>query len=568
MTEVKRTVKDGQEIVELNMNPKDILNDPILNKGSGFTTEERTELGIQGLLPFRVSTLEEQAKKSYANFQQKKTAIGKYSFLSELQNRNETLFYYLCSEYPEEMLPYIYTPTVGDASVQFSNLHQQTRGLYISYPMKDQMEEIVAQIPKERVDVIVVTDGGRILGLGDLGVGGMAIPIGKLSLYTLFGGVHPAYTLPITLDVGTDNNALLKDSEYLGWQHERIKGKEYEDFIDAFVQAMTKRFPHLLIQWEDFSKINAQPLLDRYRNQVCSFNDDIQGTAGVVMAGILSALAGIDSKLEQQRIVIYGAGSASIGISELIKEAMVLEGVSLEDAKSKIYVLGRNGLAHTASEDLDDLKKRFAQKHETIQSWDVENMQNITLLETIKHAKPTILIGTSAQPNSFTEEIVKEMKKHVARPIIFPLSNPTSKSEAIPEDLMKWTQGQALIATGSPFAPVEYEGKSYTIGQCNNVFIFPGVGLGVIASTATRVTDRMFLEAAKVLCKYAPILNNPYASLFPRLTQLRAISRDVAIAVANEAIKEGVCPNPPSDVSKAVEENMWIPKYPILKKMS
>ena len=568
MTEVKRTVKDGQEIVELNMNPKDILNDPILNKGSGFTTEERTELGIQGLLPFRVSTLEEQAKKSYANFQQKKTAIGKYSFLSELQNRNETLFYYLCSEYPEEMLPYIYTPTVGDASVQFSNLHQQTRGLYISYPMKDQMEEIVAQIPKERVDVIVVTDGGRILGLGDLGVGGMAIPIGKLSLYTLFGGVHPAYTLPITLDVGTDNNALLKDSEYLGWQHERIKGKEYEDFIDAFVQAMTKRFPHLLIQWEDFSKINAQPLLDRYRNQVCSFNDDIQGTAGVVMAGILSALAGIDSKLEQQRIVIYGAGSAGIGISELIKEAMVLEGVSLEDAKSKIYVLGRNGLAHTASEDLDDLKKRFAQKHETIQSWDVENMQNITLLETIKHAKPTILIGTSAQPNSFTEEIVKEMKKHVARPIIFPLSNPTSKSEAIPEDLMKWTQGRALIATGSPFAPVEYEGKSYTIGQCNNVFIFPGVGLGVIASTATRVTDRMFLEAAKVLCKYAPILNNPYASLFPRLTQLRAISRDVAIAVANEAIKEGVCPNPPIDVSKAVEENMWIPKYPILKKMS
>ena len=568
MAEVKRTVQDGQEIVELNMNPKDILNDPILNKGSGFTTEERRELGIQGLLPFRVSTLEEQAKKSYANFQQKKTSIGKYSFLSELQNRNETLFYYLCSEYPEEMLPYIYTPTVGDASVQFSTLHQQTRGLYISYPMRDQMEEIIAQIPKDRVDVIVVTDGGRILGLGDLGVGGMAIPIGKLSLYTLFGGVHPAYTLPITLDVGTDNNALLKDSEYLGWQHERIKGKEYEDFIDAFVKAMTKRFPHILIQWEDFSKMNAQPLLDRYRNQICCFNDDIQGTAGVVMAGILSALAGIDSKLEEQRIVIYGAGSAGIGISELIKEAMLLDGISIEEAKSKIYVLGRNGLAHTASEDLDDLKKRFAQKHEAIQSWDVENMQKITLLETIKHAKPTILIGTSAQPNSFTEEIIKEMKKHVARPIIFPLSNPTSKSEAIPEDLMKWTQGQALIATGSPFSPVEYEGESYTIGQCNNVFIFPGVGLGVIASTATRVTDRMFLEAAKVLCKYAPILNNPYASLFPRLTQLRAISRDVAIAVANEAIKEGVCPNLPSDIAKSVEENMWIPKYPILKKMS
>lgn len=567
MPQVKRSFVEGEEIIEIDMDPKDILHDPLLNKGTAFTEEERQELGLQGLLPYHSSTIEQQLERRYANFCAKETDIDKHMFLTALQDRNETLFYHFVSKHSEEMLPYIYTPTVGDASLHYSSIYNQNRGVYISYPHRDRMEEIVANIPKDQVSVIVVTDGGRILGLGDLGVGGMAIPVGKLSLYTLFGGIHPAYTLPITLDVGTDNANLLSDPLYLGWRHERVKGKDYTDFIESFVQAITKRYPSVLIQWEDFSKQNAQPLLDRYRDQYCCFNDDIQGTAGVVTAGILGALKGTDSDLSAQRLVIFGAGSAGIGVAHLLTRAMMEEGVTEEDAKSRIYVLGRNGLAHTKSEGLDELKKRFAQKYDAIQGWEVEDYQNITLLDTIKNAKPTILIGTSAQPGTFTEEIIVEMKKHVARPIIFPLSNPTSKSEALPEDLMKWTRGQALIATGSPFKPVEYEEKKYTIGQCNNVFIFPGVGLGVMASGAKRVTDGMFLEAARILSKFAPILHNPYASLFPRLNTLPTISKEIAIAVANMAIQEGMCDNPPSDIEKAVEKSIWTPKYAKLKKM-
>jgi len=567
MSKVKRTFQNGKETIEVDLDPFDIFHDPLLNKGTGFTNDERTELGLHGLIPYHTSTIEEQVKRRYANFCAKENDISKYKFLSTLQDRNETLFYRLCSEYPEEMLPYIYTPTVGDASLNFSYLYSQNRGVYISYPHKDRMEEIINNIPRDHVDVIVVTDGARILGLGDLGMGGMAIPVGKLALYSLFGGVHPAYTLPITLDVGTNNKTLLNDPLYLGWRNERLSGKEYDEFVDAFIQAITKRYPKVLIQWEDFSKQQAQPLLDRYRDKICCFNDNIQGTAGVVAAGLFGALKGINGDIKDQRIVFFGAGSAGIGIAELITQAMVEEGMTREEAKERIFVMGRNGLAHTGSQELDNLKKRFAQKEEAIQNWNVEDMQNITLLETVKHAKPTILIGTSTQPNTFTKEVVTEMKKHVVRPIIFPLSNPTSKSEAQPADLMKWTKGQALIATGSPYQPVKYEGKSYVIGQCNNVFIFPGVGLGVIASGATRVTDRMFLEAAEVLSRYAPIINNPYASLFPRLTELRSISRDVAIAVAKEAIKEGVCPNPPKDIEQAVKDNMWEPEYPSLKKM-
>lgn len=567
MSQIKRSFKRGEEIIEVDMDPRSILHDPLLNKGTGFTQDERCELGIRGFLPLHSSTIEEQVKRRYANFCEKESEIEKYIFLTNLQNRNETLFYRLLSEYPEEMLPYIYTPTVGDASLKYSYIYNQNRGIYISYPFKDHIEEIVQTISTDRADVIVVTDGGRILGLGDLGVGGMAIPIGKLSLYTLFGGIHPAHTLPILLDVGTDNPSLLNDPLYLGWRQKRIKGEEYEAFIEAFINAITKRFPKVLIQWEDFSKQNAQPLLERYQNRCCCFNDDIQGTAGVVTAGIFAALQGIDADLKSQRLVIYGAGSAGIGVAHLITQAMVQEGMSEKEAKSRIFVLGRNGLAHTQLENLDSLKKRFAQEYQVIEKWEVSDFHAITLLETIQHAKPTILIGTSAQPGSFKEDIIIEMKKHTARPIIFPLSNPTSKSEALPEDLMNWTRGQALIATGSPFPPVKYGDKAYTIGQCNNVFIFPGVGLGVIASGAKRVTDTMFLTAARVLSQYAPILNNPYGSLFPRIKQLPAISKDIAIAVSETAIQEGVCTNPPENVKQAVEDAIWTPKYARLIKM-
>jgi len=566
MPHIKRTMENGEETVEIDMNPKDILHDPLLNKGTGFTKEERIELGIHGLLPYHSSSLEEQVERRYHNFCSKKTDLEKHVFLTALQDRNETLFYRLVSEHAEEMLPYIYTPTVGDASLHYSYLYNQNRGTYLAYPYRDQMDEMIANIPQDDVDVVVVTDGGRILGLGDLGVGGMAIPVGKLSLYTLFGGIHPARTLPILLDVGTDNPTLLADPLYLGWQHERVKGKAYDDFIEQFVSALTKRFPNVLIQWEDFSKQNAQPLLDRYRDHFCCFNDDIQGTAGVVTAGIFAALKGIDGELKDQRMVIYGGGSAGIGVAHLVTQAMIKEGIPEETAKQAIYVLGRKGLAHTQSEELDDLKKRFMQPYEEIQKWDVKDPQNITLMEVVRHAKPTILIGTSAQPSSFSEPIITEMKKHVARPIIFPLSNPTSKCEALPEDLLKWTQGQALIATGSPFKPVSYENKTIPIGQCNNVFIFPGVGLGVLASKAERVTDGMFLKAAEVLSTFAPILNNPFDSLFPRIKELPFISQKIALAVAEKAVEEGVAKNAPDDLKAAVKKAQWTPKYAKFKR--
>ena len=567
MSTVKRTFLKGKETIELDLDSFDIFRDSLLNKGTGFTNDERTELGLHGLIPYHTSMIEEQVKRCYVHFYTKESALSKYQFLSILQDQNEILFYRLCSEYPEEILPYIYTPTVGDAALHFSYLHSRNRGVYLSYPHKDFMEEIINNLPRDRVDVIVVTDGARILGLGDLGIGGMTIPIGKLSLYSLFGGIHPAYTLPITLDVGTDNETLLRDPLYLGWRHARLSGKEYDGFVDTFIKVITKRYPNVLIQWEDFSKEQASRLLDHYRDKICCFNDDIQGTAAVVLAGLFGVLQGMNGEIRDQRVVSFGAGSAGIGIVELIMQAMIEEGMTCKEAKERIFVMGRNGLVHTGSKDLDDLKKRFVQQEETIQKWKVKDKQNITLLETVQHAKPSILIGTSAQSGSFTKEVITEMKKHVIRPIIFPLSNPVSKSEAEPADLMKWTQGQALIATGSPYQPVKYGKKSYVIGQCNNVFIFPGVGLGVIASRATRVTHRMFLEAAKILSHYAPIIHNPYASLFPRLTELRAISRDIAIGVAKEAIKEGVCSNPPKEIEQAVKDNMWAPNYPHLKKI-
>lgn len=571
MQETRRTIRDGEDEmveVDIDMDPQELLCNPLLNKGSGFTREERGELGLHGMLPWNVLTIEEQARRFYSKFCQATTDLDKYVLLLGLQNHNETLFYHFCLEYSEEVFPYIYTPTVGDAALQFSKLCPGARGLYISYPYRNQIREIVENISKDSIDVIVVTDGGRVLGLGDLGVGGMAIAIGKLSFYTLFGGIHPAHTLPVILDVGTNNTSLLNDPCYLGWRSSRISGEEYEDFVDNFVTAITERFPNVLIQWEDFAKLNAQSLLARYRNRVCCFNDDIQGTASVTMAGIYAAMRGTEGALRDQRIIFFGAGSAGIGIAELIKTAMQQEGISEEEAKDRIYVLGRNGLAHTGSTWLDELKKGFAQSLDKVKKWDIEDLNHITLLETIKNVKPTILIGSSTQPETFNEEVVCEMKKHVARPIIFPLSNPTSKSEAVPENLIKWSEGQALIATGSPFPPVKYGGRVFKIGQCNNVFIFPGLGLGIIAATATRVTDNMFLVAAKVLSKYAPILDDPYDSLFPGVTQLRTICRDVATHVAYEAIENGVCSTPPRDVEERVRELMWKPRYAKIRRGS
>ena len=566
MADLERIFFEGEEIVEVDRNSRDILSDPMLNKGTAFTTEERIDLGIDSLLPFHCSTIERQVERRYINFCDRKTPIDKYLFLTALQDRNETLFFRLVEEHAEEMLPYIYTPTVGDVALDYSYLYNQNRGVYLSYPLKDRMDELVANIPKERVDVIVVTDGERILGLGDLGVGGMVIPAKKLVFYSLFGGFHPAYTLPVFLDVGTNNPKLLEDPLYLGWRHERIKAQEYDDFVDSFLQAVNKRYPGVLIQWEDFAKQNAYPLLDRYKDKYCSFNDDIQGTAGVAMAGIFAAIRATKTNLRSQRILIYGGGSAGIGVADLIAKAMLEQDISEEEAKSCIYVLGRNGLVHTQSQGIDEMKRRFMQDAKKIKAWGVSDLQNVTLMETVKCAKPTILIGTSAQPGAFTQEITTEMLKHVDLPIIFPLSNPTSKSEAVPRDIIEWTKGKALVATGSPFSPVEYEGRKISIGQCNNVFIFPGIARGVFATGAKRVTDLMFLRAAEVLSKFAPIIENPDDSLFPSIQKLSLISQEIAVAVGLEAVNQGLSTLSPEDVEKAVKKSAWKPKYPKIRR--
>lgn len=552
------------EKIKLNLPPEQILNDPLLNKGSAFTQEERDALGLNGLLPFHTSTMEQQVMRRYANFCEQNSELAKYVFLSALQNRNEILFYRLVSEHISEMLPYIYTPTVGDVSVHYSLLYKEHRGIYLSYPLQDKIEQIIDNIPRDEVDVIVVTDGERILGLGDLGVGGMAIPVGKLSLYTVFGGIHPNRTLPVLLDVGTNNELLLKDPLYIGWRHRRVTGKEYDDFVQAFVAAVKKRYPNVLLQWEDFAKPHAKPLLDRYRNEICSFNDDIQGTASVVLAALLSAVKSLKQKLKDQRIAVFGGGGAGIGICKQLLGAMIEEGLSEKDAQEKFYVVDIHGLIHTHLDKVDQEQKEFAQPFEKVSQWKVKDPSKITLKDVVDNAHPTVLLGVSAQPRAFTEDIVTAMAKHVERPIIFPLSNPTSRSEADPEDLLKWTEGKAIIATGSPFKPVVLHGKTYPIAQCNNVNIFPGVGLGIIASGATRVSDSFFLKAAAILSDHSPRLKNPRGALFPPFEELRAVSREIAIAVAETAQKEGYAKKTSREqIIRKIDETMWSPEYPL-----
>lgn len=543
--------------------PCSILENPLLNKGTAFTAEERSALGLEGLLPFHVSTIEEQIKRRYANFCELTTPIAKFTFLNTLQNRNTTLFYRFVLEYINEMVPLIYTPTVGSVSTKYSLLFQEQRGLYVSYPLKDKIPQMLANYSQNDIDVIVVTDGERILGLGDLGVGGMAIPVGKLALYTLFGGIHPARTLPIILDVGTNNTQMLEDPLYLGWRNQRITGDEYDAFLEQFITAVKKRFPHVLLQWEDFSKAHALPLLQKYREKLCSFNDDIQGTASVALAAVYSAVKLSKSSLKEQRIAVLGGGSAGLGICNQLVNAIVDEGgLTKEEARKLFYVVDLPGLLQEGMEQLDPQQRLYSQKKETLKKWKVKNRDHITLLEVIQNIHPTILFGVSTQGGAFTEEIVKTMHRHVKRPVIFPLSNPTSCSEARANDLIKWTEGEAIIATGSPFDPVAYNGQLYNIAQCNNVYIFPGVGLGLIAAQATYVSDTVFITAAKILGNYSPMLQDPYAPLFPTLDHLRAVTRKIGIAVAKVVIKEGHSRLTSVDsIEKLVDETIWYPDY-------
>jgi len=540
----------------------DLLNRQGLNKGTAFTEEERSTLGLQGLLPPEVETLEQQAVRAYEAYQHKDDDLERHIYLRALQDTNEVLFYRLLLDHIEEMTPMIYTPVVALACQQFSHIYRRPRGLFISYPLRDSIPAILKNRPNPEIDVIVVTDGERILGIGDQGVGGLGIPIGKLSLYTVVGGIRPERTLPIVLDVGTNNVERLKDPEYLGWRHERVTGQAYFDFVDRFVDAVKHELPNTCLHWEDFATPHARPILERYRDQLLTYNDDIQSTAAVALGAILGAVGVSGTPLKEQQIVMLGAGSAGIGVVDLLRAAMRDAGLSDEDLRRRFWVVDKDGLLHSGRTDLTAEQRVYAQPRERVSAW-ASGGTGITLAEVIGKTNATILIGLSTARGAFTEAIVREMARKVARPIIFPLSNPTTKSEATAEDLIRWTDGRALVATGSPYAPVPYGGRTIPIPQCNNVYIFPAIGLGVVAARARRVTDGMILAGARALGERSPALRDPFASLLPRLADMREVAAHVATAVALEAQRAGVAPmTTEAELRERVTSTQWTPRYP------
>jgi malate dehydrogenase (oxaloacetate-decarboxylating) len=537
-----------------------LLEDPLSNKGTAFSEDERTSLGLRGLLPATVEALEQQVERAYAAFLEQPTDIARHINLRALQDTNETVFYRLISEHVEEMLPVVYTPTVGLACQRFSEIYRRPRGLFISYPDRDRICEILQNRLRAEVDVIVVTDGQRILGLGDQGTGGMGIPIGKLSLYTALGGIDPARTLPIVLDVGTDNAELLDDPMYVGWRHRRIDGAEYDEFIDAFVQAVRSELPDVLLQWEDFATPHALPILQRYRDALLTFNDDIQGTAAVALAALSAGATATGSRLREQRVVMLGAGSAGVGVCEQVVRAMVTDGLSEAEARSRVYVVDVSGLLTTDRRDLDPAQRRLAQPPDAVPSRDPD--RDPSLLDVVEAAHPTALVGLSTAAGAFTEEVVRRVVQHVPRPIIMPLSNPTSRSEARPQDLADWTGGRALVATGSPFPPMRVGDETHAVAQCNNVYVFPGIGLAVTAVRATRITDAMLTAAATAVGSTATVLTDPHGALLPERTRLAATATAVARAVARAAVADGVAPElSGEEVDHAIERARWTPRY-------
>jgi malate dehydrogenase (oxaloacetate-decarboxylating) len=537
-----------------------VLEDALTNKGTAFTEEERSGLGLRGLLPAVVETLEQQVRRRYQSYQEQPTDISRHVYLRALQDTNEVLFYRLVSDHIEEMLPVLYTPTVGLACQRFSEIYRCPRGLFIAYPDRDRIGEILRNRPRREVDVIVVTDGQRVLGLGDQGVGGMGIPVGKLSLYTALGGIDPARTLPVLLDVGTDNPVLLNDPMYLGWRHRRVGGGDYDDFVDRFVQAVRAELPGVLVQWEDFATLHALPILERYRDQLLTFNDDIQGTAAAVLAALSAATAVTGSRLREQTVVMLGAGSAGIGVCEQVLRSMMADGLSEQDARSRIFAVDISGLLTTDRTDLTPAQRRLARPPATVPTR--EPGRPAGLADVIDAVHPTALIGLSTATGAFTEDIVRGMAAHVKRPIIMPLSNPTSRSEARPQDLADWTGGSALVATGSPFPPVQVGGASVPVAQCNNVYIFPGVGLAVTAVQATRITDAMMTAAAAAAGDAATIRYAPHGTLLPDRARLAGTATAVAGAVARAAVADGVAPPLTNDqVDQAVHRTRWLPRY-------
>lgn len=538
-----------------------LLETPLLNKGSAFSKEERGSFNLTGLLPPRFESIDEQAERAYRQYSCFQTNINKHIYLRAIHDNNETLFFKLVQNNLAEMLPIIYTPTVGDACEQFSDIYRSSRGLFISYEDRFNIDDMLRNATKNKVKVIVVTDGERILGLGDQGIGGMGIPIGKLSLYTACGGISPAHTLPVMLDVGTNNQKLLDDPMYMGARHKRIDQDSYDEFLELFISAVKRRWPNVLLQFEDFAQPNAMPLLQRYKDRICCFNDDIQGTASVTVGTLLAACRSKGSKLSEQRVAFVGAGSAGCGIAEQIISQMINEGLDAEQARSQVFMVDRFGLLTQGMEDLRDFQQKLVQSNEAIAEWDISG-EFASLVEVMHGAKPDILIGVSGQAGLFTEKVITAMKSHCQLPIIFPLSNPSRQVEATPSQVINWTQGEVIIATGSPFEPIEYQGKTFPIAQCNNSYIFPGVGLAVVAASISRITDEMLQVASETLAAASPLANNESDELLPPLTSIAQLSRDISFAIAKVAFKQGLALELTDDELLAkIEHNFWKPEY-------
>jgi malate dehydrogenase (oxaloacetate-decarboxylating) len=540
----------------------DLLFNSRLNKGTAFTEHERNIFGLHGLLPPHIGTLEDQRVRRKRVLDSRDTPFGKYSNMRDLQDNDETLFYSMIENYTDELLPVVYTPAVGEGCQRFSEIWRRPRGLFISYPNRHRIDQILADKRYDEVRCIVVSDGERILGLGDQGAGGMGIPIGKMALYTALGGIPPEHCLPILLDAGTDNEKLLHDPIYIGWQHNRVRGQEYDDFVEAFVTAVQKRWPHILLQWEDFAGTNAARLLERYRDRLCTFNDDIQGTAAVTTATLLAAVNATGISLSQQTITMFGAGSAGIGIIDLLIAAMKEEGLTEKQARRRIYAFNRFGLLVEGARGIKDSQIPLVRRCADIAGWSLAGGEDVSLLDLVRNVKVTALAGVSAQAGAFTEQIVREMARHTERPIIFPLSNPTSQSEATPADLMRWTDGRALVGTGSPFPPVEIDGKLVRISQVNNSFIFPGMALGILVSQARRVTDGMIMAAAKALASLSPSRLDKSAPLLPPIAESRKVGLVVSEAVARQAIAEGVATiEDAASLPDRIRAYVWNPVY-------
>jgi malate dehydrogenase (oxaloacetate-decarboxylating) len=548
--------------VETALSGYELLNDPLLNKGTAFTEAERDAFDLHGLLPPHVAELDYQVQRRLAAFHGLGSDLQRYVFLRGLQDSNETLFYALLTRNIEEMMPIVYTPTVGLGCQLFSHVFRKPRGLFLSIPHQDLIPRILSHPRYDRINAIVVSDGERILGLGDQGAGGMGIPIGKLSLYTACAGLHPGTTLPVLLDVGTDNGDHLRDPLYIGWQHDRVRGGAYDDLVSTFVEAVRKRWPHVLLHWEDFAIGNANRLLARYRQSLCTFNDDIQGTAAIAVGTLLCAINVTGVPLTEQRIAVVGAGSAGTGICALLLRAMVEAGLSEQHARECFYLVDRAGLLLEGMNGLAPFQAPFVQDPGRVAGWKLKTRGTIDLEAVVANAHPTVLIGTSGQAHAFTEPVVRAMAKYVERPVIFPLSNPTERSEATPADLDAWTEGRAVIATGSPFPPLKRNGKEFRIDQNNNAYVYPGIGLGAIAVRARRISDGMFLAAAKAIAAQSPTRHDPDANLLPPLTEIRKLSFRVALAVARQAQKEG-CADARSEeqTAAAIHAKMWEPVY-------